>query len=62
MHNENITGTLLINIVPLTAGAFVVRVRSLSIPDAQNICRCCDNHVMVADLTSSSQVKRCPDK
>jgi len=34
IHNENITGTLLINIVTVTAGAFVMRVRSLSIPDA----------------------------
>jgi hypothetical protein len=39
-----------------------MRVRSLSILDVQNICRYCDNQVMVARLTSSSQVKQCPNR
>jgi hypothetical protein len=41
--------------------AFVTSVLTLSLPESLIVHLCCIFHVTVAHLTSSSQVKRCPD-
>jgi len=61
MHNQGVTGNTILQHSPLYGSCTCHQdVTSLSTLDTQNNHHCQISHVMVACLTSSSQVKWCP--